>query len=396
MGQQIKCPSCGSAELDPFYQVGAVPTNSCILIESREEALSFPTGEITLCFCSDCGFIFNGAWESSRTVYKAGYEETQAFSPTFNLFNRQLAADLIDRHGLHGRDILEIGCGKGEFLSLLCEIGPNRGVGYDPGFDPERLDPAAADRMRIVRDFYDERTAGDEPADLVCCKMTLEHIHGVADFIGTVRGGLHPDRNPLVFFQVPETGRILDDLAFWDVYYEHVSYFTPVSLAGLFRRKGFTVERVWTGYADQYLMIEARPDAGVGAARRQDDREEIAALSARVKRFATAVQTAQSAWLERIRGFSRRGLNVVLWGSGSKAVSFMTTLGLGLDDISHVVDVNPHRHGRYLPQTGQLIVAPADLARLKPDAVVVMNPIYREEIMADLAAIGCQTEVMTV
>ena len=43
--------------------------------------------------------------------------------------------DLIRRYDLRGKEVIEIGCGKGEFLSLLCEVGDNRGVGFDPADD---------------------------------------------------------------------------------------------------------------------------------------------------------------------------------------------------------------------------------------------------------------------
>ena len=50
-----------------------------------------------------------------------------------------------------------------------------------------------------------------------------------------------------------------------------------------------------------------------------------------------------------------------------------------------MVDINPHKHGKYLAGSGHQIVGPDALVEIKPDVVVVMNPIYVEEIRADLA-----------
>ena len=36
-----------------------------------------------------------------------------------------------------------------------------------------------------------------------------------------------------MFFQVPDMSRVLRDLAFWDIYYEHCSYFTVITQAVL-------------------------------------------------------------------------------------------------------------------------------------------------------------------
>jgi C-methyltransferase C-terminal domain len=52
------------------------------------------------------------------------------------------------------------------------------------------------------------------------------------------------------------------------------------------------------------------------------------------------------------------------------------------------VDINPHKHGRFMPGTGQEIVAPEFLVGYGPTDVLVMNPIYTEEIRQNLARLG--------
>ena len=84
--------------------------------DSREEALAFPRGDIELGVCTGCGFICNPAFDPKRTEYSGRYEETQAFSPTFNKFHLALATELVERFELQGKTVVEIGCGKGEFL----------------------------------------------------------------------------------------------------------------------------------------------------------------------------------------------------------------------------------------------------------------------------------------
>jgi hypothetical protein len=76
-------------------------------------------------------------------------------------------------------------------------------------------------------------------------------------------------------------------------------------------------------------------------------------------------------------------------------VSFLATLGLG-DEVSAVVDINPFRQGRFMPGTGHAIVAPDALRGLRPECVVVMNPIYRLEIAAQLEKLRIDAEVLAV
>lgn len=369
------CPSCGAGETELFYRVENVPTNSCILFETGEEALGCHRGEVALHFCGACGFIFNAAFDPTLTEYSGRYEETQGFSPTFSRFHRNLAAELIERHGLRGRDVMEIGCGKGEFLVLLSQLGENRGLGVDPGAIPERLHGVAgAERVKLVPEFFEPRHCEAEP-DFLCCKMTLEHIPDTASFVSTIRAGLTEANGTVVFFQVPETYRILQQCAFEDIYHEHCSYFTEASLRRLFERCGFQVIRTAIEYDDQYLTIEAVPSSLQTGQAGETPLAETAEL---VRTFPERVARHKEHWRAAVRQAAATG-PVVLWGSGSKAVSFLTSLGIAAE-VNCVTDINPNRHNHFMPGTGHRIVPPDHLVGLKPGMIIVMNRIYRDEI----------------
>jgi SAM-dependent methyltransferase len=389
--EKMVCPNCLSpASCNVFYEACRVPTNSCLLLDDRSRALDFPTGDIMLAVCHECGFIFNAAWDPDRTIYSDQYEETQGFSPTFNRFNRAIAEELIHEYRIHGKTVLELGCGKGEFLSLICMLGGNRGIGYDPSFVPARR--GSEQNVRFVREFFTEETREIAP-DLLCCKMTLEHIGQPHRFLSAVRKVANRE-DSVIFFQVPEVARILHEGAFWDVYYEHCSYFSPSSLRHLFIKTGFAVHRIWTGYDGQYLMIIASPLArGADIASRDDD--GVAAVTQLCGDFSATAARSREAWLNRLRHWAATGQRTVLWGSGSKAVAFLTTLGIH-NEIEHVVDINPYRVGKFLPRTGQRIIEPAFLGDYRPDNVVIMNPIYREEIVRELARHHCESRVYTI
>ena len=53
--------------------------------------------------------------------------------------------------------------------------------------------------------------------------------------------GDRPDA--VIFFMIPEVTRILELRAFWDVYYEHCSYYSPGALARHFRHRGLRPDR---------------------------------------------------------------------------------------------------------------------------------------------------------
>jgi len=113
-------------------------------------------------------------------------------------------------------------------------------------------------KVQTERKFFPGNTKEIAP-DLLCCKMTLEHIGQTHRFLSSVRSVANR-KDSVIFFQVPDVGRILKEGAFWDVYYEHCSYFSITSLKHLFIGADFAVQRIWTGYDGQYLMIVTSPE----------------------------------------------------------------------------------------------------------------------------------------
>lgn len=387
------CPACASSALEPVWRVASVPVHSCLMVEGEAEARAFPRGELDLVFCAHCGFLFNAAFDPSVQHYSPAYEETQAFSPRFLAFLDELCDDQGRSYALAGRTALEIGCGKGEFLVRLAERTGCRGLGIDPGFRPERLSSPAAARLTFVRALYGPAFAGLE-ADYVCCRHTLEHIGPVAEFVRLVRRtvGDRPDR--VVMFELPDLRRILQEQAFWDLYYEHASYFTAGSLARLFRRERFAVHALRRCYDDQYLLLECRP-ASAPTAPALPLEADLAETRALVATFRSKIAAKLDGLAARLAEWRRQGRAVALWGSGSKAVAFSTLLGPEAA-IAAVVDVNPHKWGRYLAGTGQRIAAPDELRAIRPEIVIVMNPIYLAEIGRTLAALGLAPELVAL
>jgi len=357
------------------------------------EAAGYPQGDLQLGFCGECGFLSNMRFDSALSDYSPRYEETQHFSPRFNQFARELCARLIRDYDLRGKQILEIGCDKGEFLAMLCAMADARGTGIDPSCNPARLAHESGRRARFIRDLYDERYR-HLPADVICCRHTLEHIHPTRDFINVVRRAIGDRHQTLVFFEVPDVLRVLGECAFWDIYYEHCSYFSAGSFARLFRDCGFDVCELVRAYNDQYLWLVARPTDGPTRAALPLE-NDLATLTEQVARFEQQAAGVVEAWRQRVRGLAHAGRRPVCWGAGSKCVAFLTTLG-STNHIEYVVDINPYKQGKYLPGTGHPVVAPRHIRDTPTEAILVMNPIYCDEIQRILDRLGIRAELIPV
>jgi SAM-dependent methyltransferase len=381
------CPACGSSSLQPFHAVDGVPVNSCLLVEDQQAALDFPRGDLRLAWCGDCGFITNTAIDPARSTYSQDYEETQAFSPLFQEFIAGLSRRWVDTYDLAGKRVVEIGCGKGEFLVEMVRAGAGQAVGIDPGVRPERVPADVADRIEWVKGFF----PADLPeldADAVVCRHTLEHIAPVGDFMRQVRDAIGERRGTAVLFELPGTMHVLRNAWFWDTYYEHCSYFTAGSLVRLFRATGFEVLDVRPAYDDQYVLVEARPaDVPAGGAT-FDLEDDLADIGAAVAHFTATCDEVVGRWRDRVRAVSARGGRTVIWGSGSKGVAFLAALGDDAAGVTAAVDINPFKHGRFMAGTGHRIVAPKELVDLRPDLVIAMNSAYLGEIGRDLDDLG--------
>lgn len=377
----------------PLYRVEAIPVHSVLLMTSREQAVHYPRRDLELSFCEHCGFAANAIFDPTVHNYSPQYEETQGFSETFGAFARSLAQRWVDRYGLQKKIVLEIGCGKGEFLQLLCELGDNQGIGIDPAFVPERMAGAAGGRIQFIQDFYGEKYS-HLTADFICCRHTLEHIAPTFDFLQDLRRTIGENRQTLVCFELPDVYRVLKEGAFWDIYYEHCSYFTAGSLARLFRATGFEILDLELDYDDQYILLTARP-SGEPARRQLPLEDDLQNVTLAADQFPNIVQECIQYWKSRLRQFRDRSRRAVIWGGGSKGVAFLTTLGVS-NEVQYVVDINPYKHGKFMPGTGHEVISPARLRGFRPDEVIVMNPIYVPEIRRQLQGLGLHPQIEAV
>jgi cyclopropane fatty-acyl-phospholipid synthase-like methyltransferase len=385
------CPGCGATGLRIFHEESNVPSHSCLLLDDATEAREFPVGDLRLGFCTRCGFITNTAFDPTLSAYSSRYEETQGFSERFRVFASELAKRWVDEYDLHGKTVFEIGCGKGEFLVQMVEHGAGAGIGIDPGVNPDRIDSTAADQLTWIADLYSEKYEHIE-ADAIVCRHTLEHISPVGEFLRLIRRTIGDRTDTVVLFELPDVLRVLRETAFWDVYYEHCSYFGIGSLVRLFRACGFDVLSARMEYDDQYIVLEARPAAQETLSLPIEGEDDLDVVASAVAHFEESYATTIQQWRHRVAAAAAQGKRVVIWGGGSKGVAFLTALG-GAAPIEYAVDINPFKADKYLAGGGQRVVAPGFLREYQPGVVIVMNPNYRDEIQADLDRLNVSAEL---
>jgi len=377
------CPACGANDLREFFHISRVPVHCNRLWGNWEEAVNAPTGEIRLGFCQECTHVYNIAFDPTLLEYDLAYENSLFFSPKFRNYAEEISHRLIERYDLKRKNIIEIGSGQGEFLRIICELGANRCVGFDPSYGPSR-EKIGQGQISFVNDVMSEYHL-DYVADLICCRHVLEHLESPAKLLHLVRQLDAP-----VFFEVPNVFYTLKDLGIWDIIYEHYSYFSPKSLGSIFQNNGFAKKYIEEVFGGQFLIIEAEPNGGGDSCAERLNESEFQGL---IDAFADNYLQKVSVWEQTLSQIEESTQKVVLWGAGSKGVTFLNMFSSS-ELIPFVVDINPRKHGKFIPCSGQRIVPPQLLIEYQPDIIILMNSIYEMEIRQDVESMGIQAKFM--
>jgi C-methyltransferase C-terminal domain/Methyltransferase domain len=329
----VRCPACALDELTSLADLGEMPVAAGLTFASPQEARQSPRGRMHLGRCPRCRHVANMAFDASLVTFDASFEAALFHSPTYTAYATGVVDRLVKAYDLVGSPVLEIASGSPVLTDRL------RDLGCVPYETPSATPPAGSYALTLAR-FVLEHLA--DPASL------LTRLHGLS---------------ARVFVEVPDAGYDLTT-AGWDCIYPHVGYFGATSLEALCARTGWRVAEVGTAFHEQYLW-------------------------AVLERDGVKFDEATRHWRSTLEG--RRA---VVWGAGTRGTMFCNRVDPSAELIMGVVDRNPAKHSRYLPITGHRVVAPADLASLAPDTVVLTNPAYQAEIEAELASLGVAATVV--
>jgi ubiquinone/menaquinone biosynthesis C-methylase UbiE len=381
-----QCPVCGSGDIYPFLERDRVPVHQNLLADSRAAALGVPTGRLSMCVCRTCGFVHNATFDLARMSYDARYDNTQTCSPEFEQYVDGLVSHLVEERGIRGKTVVEVGCGKGDFIRRLVEYpgADITGIGFDPTYvGPDR---SHGGRLRFERNFYDEE-ASSVPADVVICRHVIEHVPKPLDLLGAVRRAVASRPHALICFETPSVEWILEHQVVWDFFYEHCSIFTPDSLSLAFRSAGFNVSSVTPTFGEQYMWLEATPAQGFAGAPHSPS-----ALVRLAERFAEATSQLREKWasaLTRAANSAPSGrTRVGVWGAGAKGVTFANLIDPAGTAVHCFIEVNPAKQGKYVPGTGHRIVGPQDIEAEALGSILVLNPNYFDEMREFLKTSG--------
>lgn len=386
----MTCPICRSTRRITLDRRSRIPVLMHNLFDDRDSARGCPVGDVDLVRCLECGFAWNAAFDSDRMVYGPDYDNCQSHSPAFRAHVDDCAGAVVAaRPELTAPHVVEVGAGQGTFLERIEAIGAAR-VGALTGFDPawRGADGAGPGRARIYRQYFSPASIAvlETPPDVVVSRHTIEHVPDPLQFLIDIRRSIGDHNGVDLFVETPDIEWIVQHGALEDVFYEHCSLFDAESLALAMEMAGFGDVRVETRFGEQYLWAHGRSIAAPAVGRR-----------ARPVSPATIdTERSVAGWRQRLQSVSAAGRRTIVWGAGAKGMTFAQIVDPDARLIDAIVDINPGKQGRFIGASGHAVVAPAALRDLRPDTVVVMNPVYADEIRTTIAQMGLQVSLLTL
>jgi len=328
-----------------------IPVYQNKMFDTAESARACARGDVVLSQDPLTGIVSNIAFDSGKLDYDEKYQNEQSYSRIFQQHLSQVQA-IIEKH-FSTTHILEIGCGKGVFLEQL----------RNTGMDVRGIDPAyEGDAPYIIKENF--TPALGIQGDAIVMRHVLEHISQPLDFLETVlQANLGKG---LIYIEVPCLEWILDNQAWFDIFYEHVNYFRHAD----FRKIFGTILESGHLFGGQYLYVVAdlaslrRPKSQIGP------------------QEAVSIPENFFAGIERYKTGSKSAIQRVVWGAGAKGVMFsshMLAQGVTLD---FAIDISPAKQGKIVAASALQVFSPqVGIGKLSPGSdIFVMNSNYLHEI----------------
>jgi len=382
------CYSCGGANIYDFFEMPPVPTQDGVMCASEQAALQVARGSIKLRYCRSCGYVGNEGHEPEKVRFDE-YDFSNDQSPIYARFTQELCDRLIARYQLRGKTIVDIGCGDGDFLQVLCKDGDNKGIGIDPGFDHSKRASVDSVDVTFLREYYSAQHAQLKP-DLIASRHVISLTSDPLALVRQIRENLQQQPNAIVYFETPNVRYTFGEKIIWNVVYEHRSWYSRESLCYLMEVAGFEVLDSGLCWNNAFTYVEARPRQDSTSARLPNP-ADLVDLESDINNFSaffSRMMAHHSGKITEIRSQQKR---VIAWGAGARAVTFFNLFDLK-QEVPYVVDVNYRRQGKFLPGSGQRIVEPEFIKTYQPELLIITNPTYEIEIRDQVRELGLQPE----
>ncbi len=392
----MTCIACGHA-LSPLMTLDDMPASAQNIPAASELAEDHPLS-LTLCQCPSCGLVQfdTEPVDYYRDVIRAGGGTRTMTRLRHEEYARLLTA--MQEHHIHGRRIVEVGCGRGEFLRMWQNLAEDpegaAALARDQARDPLSGQPNAAplhlvglehkpslvDEANAVADkkyrVYEGFATGDVrypegPFDAFVQFNFLEHQPDPCDMLRNIGRNLKPQALGLI--TVPSFEYILRYNGYYELLRDHIANYTEFTLQKLLQDCGFELLSMDLVNRDTIEAIVRKADPDELSELHYSGRLiDVSALRDSYDRLSASVNA-------HIDHLSESHRTMAIWGASHQGFTLASTTKLG-GRVEYIIDSAPFKQGRFSPASHIPIVAP-DYAVAHPvDEILIVAPGYTDEI----------------
>jgi len=304
--------------------------------------------------CLACGLV---QLSNDPVPYYKEVIRAAAFSEEMRDFRMTQFSRFVNDYSLEGKKVLEVGCGCGEYLSVMQRCGVDA---YGLEFSEESVKQCVNSGLKVSRGFIQNTTdkLNNASFDAFLMLSFLEHLPDPNAILQGIGTNLADSGIGLV--EVPNFDMILQKNLFSEFIGDHLFYFTKDTLSTTLSRNGFDIvdcHDVWRDYIISAVVKK---------------REKLD-----LSHFHTYQKKLKNEIGEYISRFKDK--KVAIWSAGHQALAVISLAGLA-DKIKYVVDSATFKQGKYTPATHVPIVPPDALDSDSVDAVIIMAASYSDEV----------------
>jgi SAM-dependent methyltransferase len=388
----MNCRFCGKPLTHEFIDlINSPPSNAFLTREQlNEPELFYP---LKLFVCDACFLVQIDEYKNSQDIFNASYVYFSSFSTTWLLHAKTYVDRMIDRFRYdHNSRIVEIASNDGYLLQYFQEKGvPVLGV------EPAEGTAVVARQKGIetLGEFFGRKLAqrlADEgrKADLLIGNNVLAHVPDINDFVAGLKIALKPQG--VITMEFPHLMQLVDDCLFDMIYHEHFSYLSFMTVRSIFRHHGlelFDVEELPTQGGSLRIFARHAEDSARNisenvAARLEKESSKGLNAMAYYENFQNRADRIKYDLLKFLIEQRKAGSKVAAYGAAAKGNTLLNYCGIRKDLLPFVVDLSPHKQGKYLPCSHIKVVSEVEIRQYQPDYVLILPWNIKEEIMTQL------------
>lgn len=388
MNTMTSCRACTSGNLLMYLPLGHHPAANAFL---RPDQLGKPEARWPLDthVCLDCGLI--QVPDKLPPDFFVDYLYIPSASDTMHAHFRETARRFKEKLiTAPGQRVVDIGCNDGLLLGACRDAGLNT-LGVDPAANIAEM--ARANGLEVFNEYFTAESAGRilaqyGPAQVIVTTNTFNHIDNLHGFVQGVVTLLAPDGTFVI--EVPQALTCVEQNEFDTVYHEHLSVFSVTSLAALGKFFGLQVvdvdELPIHGGSMRVYLRRSGPAAPVVAEWLERERNAGLFEAATYAAHAARVESIRQELMTLLLDLKRQGKLLAGYGAPAKGNTLLNYYGIGPDLLEFLADRNVLKQGRFSPGMHIPVVSPDEIAKQKPDYLLILAWNFGDEIMAQQEA----------